>query len=1003
MVLRALDRAKLRIRRFDRITRYWPVGIYAVSVAPLFFSLTWFSCIDANVEFVKSAWGVIASVAALSFAVAFFAIQGTQSSDWRLTIREFISEAKIALFIHINVAALLVDWAVLLDFGHGGPDGWAGRWAAITAGVAILTPAILFERAVTSMDPARLQRSIQRRVIRAVTDSVRTEIEQRLALNITREFAKSHDVSMSGFLFEPDQEPAVRSKRSGVIRDIKLRKLCSTIQKLRKDIPSARVKIGVYVGRVIPSDEPIVVLPHDVTSEAQERFEPCFKIAHSNNRNDLDTELKRLRQGALAAIRDGQSDQHEQWAELYGELLLTYPRAWNEYGERFDQNAAKGLDPFQLPQTGRITDDLREQFEQALNADHREIIESLKSLLTRLMLSSVELSAHGLLSTLLGLSAQAQHVAQRLENSSLADDARISLRDLPFFVLEHGVDRTLRRERSTDDQKATATEFANLLFTEIRNTAKRLIDEGRFAEAEEVVRIWSGSLSQWNINTDEIDWQLEMARLQHPDGSPEVEGLIEEQRRVQKLTDLRVALLDQRRKHIFEVAAWTFRILEKNDSPDAKQLFAFLIGQVGGASDRISAARQLLNTDTALSNWILFSLPTRQAHFIGTDGLVLRTLALGLLMVAPTNGNRIVFPTEEWLVARAQVLREAIERFLSEWDEWTPILPNENIAAEPRHEDAAPESAELDANLYRRKRAEAVLHGLSTAIEKFQSSERDTLVQAVPSQQRIDWFLTLLDKGVTSSRFADLLTDGVAELPVGQLVEPRYRSGPYQWVPKDWFLEGCNVVNVDDVAQDLGALVGQGEAEILFSAIRQAQSIETVGGDITTDLNSAIALLRARSFRPTAIIGPINWRLWQEIGIQRNDTAGFLPAGVGERMAHWVEGHIGDVLIIESSEWPNDHIVVLDFPAHIELQRGIYEDGSTLRRQLQFFDPEAARALAEENPRMMASEERISLEARVEEIRTQALLRVERAVSTRTKDAKAAVSIPIPADIRREG
>lgn len=990
------------IRRGRPLVRWWWLGLYVAAVAPLFAHLSWLSCIKVDEEFVRTAWQVVAAVAALSFAVALFVIPASQSSDWRLSIREFVHEARIELFIHLNMAGLLVDWLVLLGVGYGGAEGWAGRWAALTVGLTIISIPVLFQQAISSMDPARMQRSVQRKVIRAVRESVGAEVRERLATVIVRQFAIRHGVDFAGFLFEPDQQQqhVVRAKSTGLIRDINLRRLHKIINSIREDAPTASIKIGTYVGRPAGERELLAVLPHGTSDATCTKVASCFTIDATGTRSTLDAELSRLRQGALSAIRNGQSDLFKQWSDLYRELLLAYPRAWQDYGERFDKGAASSLHPFELPQLSRVMDDLQEQFRQAVLGNHREIVESIDSLIFRLGLDSIRLFAGGLLTAVLGLTSRLQEEARETTGSELARAAYARQHDLLFSIIDHGIEPPLVRERFDESEQEAAAQACSDVFIRLRDTIKRLIDLERYEDAKSVTTRWISVLSHWDGDADDLAWRIELFD-QHDDHSPDAQQRRAGLARQHHLAKLRDALIDQRRQHLFELSAWTLRRIEESSADGAEELFAFLVGHVGGATHRIAAARALLSADTALSDWILFTLPPRQAHFVGTDSLVLRTLALSLLMVAPSNGSSVAFPVEEWVDQYGDRLQDAIEKV--NWDRWSSILPAATPpeTTGPQSDPPVPSAVDIDRD--RQQRRDALLRGLATAIEQFKAAERQALIQATPSPERVEWFLSLIREGVTDSRLADVLAGGVVELPVDQLAVPRYRAGPHQWINKDWFLEDCAVVNVDDVARELGTAVGRGETGVLFKALENATPSSSATGDFARDLSEAIEALRTRSLHPITVVGPVNWRLWRAADVQHADRDQHVPEGTGESMVHWIEGRIGeDVLVVEWPDWSGDRVVVADLPSYIELQRGIYDGGGTMLEQLQFYDEDAAVSLATENPQMMASDERQSVEARAEEIQTQALLRVERAVSTRIKDESAAVAVQVPAELQRD-
>jgi hypothetical protein len=494
----------------------------------------------------------------------------------------------------------------------------------------------------------------------------------------------------------------------------------------------------------------------------------------------------------------------------------------------------------------------------------------------------------------------------------------------------------------------------------------------------EVVSRWSDALRHWDPDPDYFEFEVEIVKRQVPVDPEAVASAERSLEVVRKMSELAHEIRRQRRRHMFELAAWTVRLLqEAGGEPrllDALQTFA---PRSGSDEERVDAASSAIDADR-LSKWITFSLPSRRAHFIGTDKLVVDAFVVTTVM-RQTPGSPPAFAGAEWVREREQALVDAAEA-LRPWGLWPTLV----------------EDGRVD------DRINEFIASVQQAAAEARRAERQALVSASTDPARLAEFTRWVRDGYDDARLVPLLLAGPVEpLPRENVPSPRF-LGVDEWVPKDWFLSSNRMVNVDDVARHFGEATARDETDALLRALAAAP-VRRLLGSPRERVDAAVQRLRDAGFSPNVVMSPISWRLRQELGVGPIAADDAALEGLGQRARHWVAGRIDGLVVVDWPTWPADRVVVADTQRSVQFNQTIVEpEEEPLVVAVQFFSQEEAVDLAKEHRKLFWTDERRTTEARAEEVAAHGYLRIRTAAVIKVAKLEAAVAIRLPRALHGE-
>jgi hypothetical protein len=162
---------------------------------------------------------------------------------------------------------------------------------------------------------------------------------------------------------------AIEATAAGVVSDIKIGRLARIARKLQKDAEEA-VTVAAYVGQYTPRGSVLVLAAEHASRRQRWRIRRAFAIDTRLRRSRLYDLISHLHQEALQAIREVQPSTYDDIAELWVELLLALPQAWQRYGHSFDESSAGEFGRFGLGPADATAKNLYVEAREATKAMH---------------------------------------------------------------------------------------------------------------------------------------------------------------------------------------------------------------------------------------------------------------------------------------------------------------------------------------------------------------------------------------------------------------------------------------------------------------------------------------------------------------------------------------------------------------------------------------------------------------------------------------------------------
>jgi hypothetical protein len=212
---------------------------------------------------------------------------------------------------------------------------------------------------------------------------------------------------------------ALEATTAGVVRDIKIGRLMRMAQRLQKD-GEATVTVGAYVGQYAPRGGALALVTADASTWRRARIRRAFTIDTRARRSRLYDVISQLHQEALQAIREVQPSTYDDVMELWVELLLALPQAWQRYGNAFDESTVGEFGRFGLGPADAAAKNLYIEAREATKAMHDLAAEAFM-LPDRIATRSLDYDAPALLLRMLALYVELYPTVAELEDSRLRE------------------------------------------------------------------------------------------------------------------------------------------------------------------------------------------------------------------------------------------------------------------------------------------------------------------------------------------------------------------------------------------------------------------------------------------------------------------------------------------------------------------------------------------------------------------------------------------------------
>lgn len=897
-----------------------PVAVIAAAVGGLFLPcpLHWLALSDPKKSsaFLAEAWAVTGASLGFAVVLVVFAYQTVATTRSSSGVRDLAKVAPLLFVLYLGIAAIVVDGLVLLDVGYQAPARWAASWATSLSGVAVVMLAFLIAASMRAVDPQVLQKRRVAQVRRRAIDAINADAVERLALSLLISDGEraGYEVSPleSAGLPRKHMESARPGKR-GVIADIRLDRLRRVARECARSGLPPPVITAVFA-RAVGDLTRLAFFPEGLNAAAQHLLISAFKIGRTaqDPQSLLVAAADELHQEAMQAIDAGRAAAFQEACTAQEELLLAFPEAWSRLGQSFTAELASGMFPLT---TGALDPLGRHLYEQAMRATRegeREITDIAVGLPLTIAVRAVPLNAHALSDRMLLVLGGIASATRGSPPGSLDQQANSSALNHVSSYISYIIFPRVGNEDIAYADRLEAVKFLSGSAGALADMMREAAELGDFVFFDDAVTKWREFGQLWLYADD----------YREDEDSP-----------------MRAAqdVLDRLR---FVLCAWLLRRLW-TDPRDSARSRAFVSLATFDDVKRIFDVAAMPLGDPAswrLSNWILSSLPTGQAHAIDTATPIVRALVITALRLDPQPG--LTLRPSRWILDNAGSILDVITK-VETASELTAAVASPNVAAV----------------------ADVLRAAVREASARQETLLDDELIRASLDDVRVQAFTAAVRESWAKQRIAaNLLRLAGASEDVAHN-NPDARFGHQDYAPKDLFV-GDRVGGLESYAQQIGNVIARRENSRLYEAIGEARGLRRSAGDINQRLDHAIDAMCQKGYRPTTLFVP--WRVWQlpqDLDLQ----APAEPRDEGGAIRGML-GRFRELDVIEMRTLPDDRVVVADLRAFAAFRQWTGGD-EALTVTVTSFDEEAAETAARSNRRLLRQPGRTKLADRARELR----------------------------------
>jgi hypothetical protein len=446
------ERLRERIRRLLHLVGHPAVvlaGSLVVGIGILFIPLDVrfgaFADETSARDFLSTLWQVEGGTIALTLTLILVAFEAIWRGRFRGSVRRFADEVWLLYAVAAAFASLIAIAVTLLGWGEGAPGGWAATWAVCLSALAFGAVPIVLVRTLLLMNPTAVHERRLQQIRGEVHDAVDEEAFERLAYGELK--SRAEGVSALDFapmlIWTPRENVVpVEAPAAGVVKDIRIGRLGRIARKLQKDEENA-LTVAVYLGQYTPRGSVLALASERASRWRLWRIRRAYTIDTRARRSRLYDVISHLHQEALQAIREVQPSTSDDVAELWVELLLALPQAWQRYGHSFDEATAGEFGRFGLGPVDAAAKNLYVEAREATKAMHDLAADALM-LPDRVATRSLDYDAPALMLRMLALYVELYPTVAELEDGRLRERLLHLVFELPLQLgrrIEHDVCR----------------------------------------------------------------------------------------------------------------------------------------------------------------------------------------------------------------------------------------------------------------------------------------------------------------------------------------------------------------------------------------------------------------------------------------------------------------------------------------------------------------------------------------------------------------------------------
>jgi hypothetical protein len=639
---------------------------------------------------------------------------------------------------------------------------------------------------------------------------------------------------------------------------------------------AATVHVAFDLDSTVPAGRALIgVESHDALHNIRQIITLVRPRAESLNR-----EINALHEEALEAIRSGSPGAADEIADAYIRLLLAWPRAWQELGQRLEGGLLSARSFFGLGPLDEVSRHLWLQLEQAGGRGLREHILTITRILYNVSSEAVELEATDLVRAMNSTAISMLHAVKsnpHLEDLVAEEVWRYHVQIADFYILP----RLTGETADTDGRRR----FARMLTQHFDSIGEALLtfhEQDRETHFHELDRHFRLLMDLWDPRADH---PLAEQIVADPDGfeaapddvqrahqAVEVQEIredLEVHRTAVRLSVLAVAL-DRSKEHGAD-AVWS-RVGRYSESmPDVDGLTR--------AVDRV------LEPDRLLSRWARRAVPEREVVAIDSEGPALQAFVYCLLVRASLPGS--IRPSD-WMSSHR------VQRAISLAD---------SLLEEPRVRDVALAVQQLQAGEIK----ERLQAALRVAEQGQRSIERQKLIDQSLDEAKVSDFRETVIGQWKQSRTIDALLEATnhtaTDLPAGS---EDIRLGFHRkLLPKGLFVTPTNWAGLASQASAYGRRLAQAEVSLVVKeVVARSKGVRARGGPADR-ARQLVQRVRQCGYEPSLVVIPIDWRLAQDLNLEKPSQS---EDGLGSNLKGYLEG----VPVIWWWDVPKDRIYAVD-------------------------------------------------------------------------------------------
>jgi hypothetical protein len=451
------------------------VGVGLLFV-PLDVSIALFADETSARDFLSTLWQVEGGTIALTLTLILVAFEAIWRGRFRGSVQRFADEVWLLYAVAAAFASLIAIAVTLLGWGEGAPGGWAATWAVCLSALAFGAVPIVLVRTLLLMNPATLHERRLQQIRGEVYDAVDEEAFERIAygeLKSHAEAASALDLAPMLIWERRENVVAVEAAAAGVVQDIRIGRLVGIARKLQKDDDGA-LTVAVYVGQYVPRGGVLALASERASRWRLWRIRRAFAIDTRARRSRLYDVIAHLHQEALQAIRDVQPNTYNDVAELWVELLLALPQAWQRYGHSFDEATAGEFGRFGLGPVDAAAKNLYIEAGEATKA-MQDLAAEAFMLPDRIARESLDYDAPALLLRMLALYADLYPGVAELEDPRLRERLLHLVFELPA-QLGRSIEHSFRQLDLPATERQRAEQNLKLVFRTLMELMKAIAD-----------------------------------------------------------------------------------------------------------------------------------------------------------------------------------------------------------------------------------------------------------------------------------------------------------------------------------------------------------------------------------------------------------------------------------------------------------------------------------------------------------------------------------------------